>query len=194
MKNNDILQIQFLNKIECDQVIEYSNDMEKYLLENETDNFSRITTKYFYKYNFFRDNPQYIDRFLKIIKKELPELKFPIAVQSWVNIYRKNEGIEAHNHSGYPLYSYSANIFLGGPTNPGITYFEPKNSITIPNVMGELQIFNCGHWHEVVPNQTDEKRYSVGITFHSYEAITQHVLKNCCYNTIDSSVILLRDN
>jgi len=61
-------------------------------------------------------------------------LEFPVAVQAWVNIYRKDQGIMWHTHGGTNGYSYSANVFLSGETEPGIYYsVNPDNTFNVEN-------------------------------------------------------------
>ncbi len=134
VNSNDILSCKFFSEEECQQVIQYIENKKKFLQDKKYSNIgkseiynsdSQITTTLFDKYNFFYDNPQYIDRFVDYISQIIPNLEFPIAVQSWVNMYEKGDGIKPHNHHGLTFHSFSANIFIGGPTDPGITYMEP---------------------------------------------------------------------
>jgi len=89
-----------------------------------------LTQSHHYLYNFFSENKKYQPRLIKCVLELVPHLEFPIAVQSWVNIYRNGEGIKWHTHGGKNGYSYSANIFLGGHTTPGI-YYSYTIGITI---------------------------------------------------------------
>ena len=51
-----------------------------------------VTQKHHYLYNFFGENRRYLPRLISCIEELLPHLEFPVAVQSWVNIYRKGQG------------------------------------------------------------------------------------------------------
>ena len=55
---------------------------------------------------------------LKMIFSQL-NLKYPIAIQCWVNTFRKGEGIKKHMHLPYPGYKdeklTSGHIFISGP-------------------------------------------------------------------------------
>ena len=83
--SNEVIRTDFFSPEECNQVKEYI----------DSKNFN--TTKYFDRYNFFYDNPQYVDKFVLKLK-DILHLDFPIAVQAWVNSYEKGQGIEPHNH------------------------------------------------------------------------------------------------
>lgn len=199
LKSNEVIGFQFFTKEECEDVIKYIEDKKSFLLQqkyniedtNVYDVRSQITTACYDRYNFFIDNPQYVDRFVYHISNVLPHLTFPIAVQSWVNIYKTGQGIKPHSHSGFSNYSFTSNIFLGGPTNPGITYFEPDGKKTVENKVGEIHILNSGLWHTVPPNKSKENRYTIGITFHSYEAITKDLLLSASFNSKNKNILLL---
>ena len=177
--SNEVIRTDFFSPEECNQV-------KKYI---DSKNFN--TTKYFDRYNFFDDNPQYVDKFVLKLK-DILHLDFPIAVQAWVNSYEKGQGIEPHNHHGLTGYSFACNIFISGNTQPGITYMEPGWEQTYENKLGELQLFNCGLFH-TVGNHHDEKRYSVGITIHTREAITKELLDGACINSKYREIVLMSD-
>lgn len=201
LNSNEILRCDFFSEDECKNIIEYIENKKKFLQNQSFENNqntkiydlnSQITTNFFDKYNFFHDNPQYIDRFVQTISNMIPNIEFPIAVQSWCNIYEKGESIKPHNHHGLSFYSYAANIFIGGSLdNQGITYMEPGWKQTIKNRIGEMHIFDCFLWHTVPPNISEEKRYSIGITIHSFEAITKELLHGSCFNSKYKEIILL---
>lgn len=200
MKSNEVLGCKFFSEKECEDIIMYLENKKDFLSKEYKQNLqhsdiydskSQITTSSFNRYNFFLDNSQYTNRFVDCVSTILPSLKFPIGVQAWGNIYENGQGIKPHSHNGYNGYSFSANIFLGGPTTPGITYFEPDWKKTVENKIGEMHLFNCGLWHMVPQNKSKEKRYSLGITLHSYEAITSDILGGACANAKYQDFILL---
>jgi len=203
INTNDILSCQFFSEEECKEIIQYIKNKRKFFQQQEYANLnesnvynsnSQITTTLFDKYNFFYDNPQYIDRFVDYLTQIIPNLQFPIAVQSWVNVYEKGDGIKPHSHHGLMFHSFAANIFIGGPTDPGITYMEPGWKKTIKNQIGCMHIFDCSLWHTVPPNTSNEPRYSVGITIHSYEALTKELISGSCSNSNYRDIMLLTNN
>ena len=183
-----VVQIPFFNEAECKEIIKYADKKEKYFIKKNLDidvpiiySKNQVTTANYASYNFFKDNPKYIERFLGCLKEVLPWLTYPISLQSWVNIYkagevhRPGEGIGWHNHNGLDDHSYTANIFLGGVTKPGVNYTVPGQTVfTVENVIGEMLLSNCSMWHMVTPNESNISRYSVGITIHDYEAFTKN--------------------
>ena len=200
LNSNDVIELPFFNNKECEKLIKYADKKEKHFIKKDNDDLAtsfyskdQITAN-FNQYNFFRDNPTYINRFLTITKEILSWLKYPIAVQGWVNIYKTGEGLGWHNHAGLTGHSYTANIFLGGETQPGIIYTEPgQNSITIKNKVGAMLLSNCYMWHKVPLNESNVFRYSIGITIHDYEAITNELLIAACFNAPHKGVILLKN-
>ena len=120
LNNLSVLQIPFFDESECKEIIKYADEKEKYFIEKNLDvevpifyTKNQVTSANYTKYNFFKDNPKYIERLLQMLKEVLPWLTYPISLQSWVNIYRTGEGIGWHNHNGLDEHSYTANIFLG---------------------------------------------------------------------------------
>jgi len=194
-----VVQIPFFNESECKKIIKYADEKEKYFIEKNENidvpiiyDKNQVTTANFASYNFFEDNPKYIDRLLRCLKKALPWLTYPIALQSWVNIYKTGEGIGWHNHNGLNEHSYTANIFLGGVTKPGVYYTVPgQTSFPIKNKIGEMLLSDCSMWHMVTPNKSNISRYSVGVTIHDYEAFTKSLLKDASFNSSNKGVILL---
>ena len=188
LNSNAVIELPFFNNKECEKLIKYVDKKENKL------GSLKYSSGHFNQYNFFRDNPTYIDRFLTKTKEILSWLKYPIAVQGWVNIYKTGEGLGWHNHAGLTGHSYTANIFLGGETQPGIIYTEPgQNSITIKNKVGAMLLSNCYMWHKVPLNESNVFRYSIGITIHDYEAITNELLIAACFNAPHKGVILLKN-
>jgi len=199
LNNLSVLQIPFFDESECKEIIKYADEKEKYFIEKNLDvevpifyTKNQVTSANYTKYNFFKDNPKYIERLLQMLKEVLPWLTYPISLQSWVNIYRTGEGIGWHNHNGLDEHSYTANIFLGGVTKPGVNYTVPGQAdFTIENVIGEMLLSNCYMWHKVAPNESDISRYSIGMTIHTYEALTKNILSDSCFNSSSKGVILL---
>ena len=197
-----VIEFPFFNNKECEKLIKYAHKKEEYFIKkgniaSDSSFYSKdqINTANFYQYNFFKDNPKYIDRFLVCLKEILPWLKYPIAVQAWVNIYKTGEGIEWHNHAGLDGHSYTANIFLGGITEPGIKYTEPgKDETCILNRVGEMLLCGCSLGHMVPPNQSDSPRYSVGMTIHDYEAITKEIMSTLSITSpYSKGIIILKE-
>ena len=190
----------FFNEDECIKIIEYAHKKKDDLLKNGNNSNASIiyskdqtTTANHYRYNFFYDNPQYINRFLKYIQIAIPQIIYPIVVQAWVNIYEKGQEIKWHNHAGLDSHSYAANIFLGGNTKPGIVYVSRPNEkpIVIENKLGQMLLSDCSMWHMVPLNKLETPRYTVGITIHDYEAITRELFSGASFNTINRGIIIL---
>lgn len=152
-----------------------------------------VTQKHHYLYNFFAENRRYIPRLITAITELTPHLEFPVAVQSWVNIYRNGEGIKWHTHGGKNGFSYSANIFLGGKTTPGIYYsVDPENVFNIENELGSMHVFPHSLNHMVPPSETTEKRYTVGITIHGFQALDRPLIEGAAFNGEFQETIFLR--
>ena len=117
-----------------------------------------LTQGHHYLYNFFAENQKYQPRLVKCVLELVPHLEFPIAVQSWVNIYRKGQGIKWHSHAGKSGSSFSANIFLGGPKKPGIYYsVDPDNIFNVENEVGAMHLFPNSLNHMVPENESKRK-------------------------------------
>jgi hypothetical protein len=204
-----VTRYQLLTPGECGQVIAYAHAKRKELTSAAIDEYYRnsvlkgdpgleafhkgeqaynssITSQYHYRYNFLKDNPRFIPKFRQAIRTLLPTIEFPIAVQAWVNIYENGEGVILHNHWGMTGQSFSANVFLGGPTAPGVFYSMPNtssldrpafDSVVIENKVGEMHLFDCGVHHMVPARESKETRYTIGMTIHScWVASTKGVL------------------
>ena len=112
-----INEAQFFSSEECEKIKQYAYEKEKkirYDLKNVFHHFTEekynnsITTNNYNHYNFFGDHPHYADRLVSLLTQNDAPLEWPILVQSWINIYRKNDGIGWHTHYGSGL---SSNIF-----------------------------------------------------------------------------------
>jgi len=200
LKSNECLSFPFFNEDECKDIINYTRKKRTELRNVESSGWettytsNQITTANYYRYNFFKDNPQYINRLLKCFKDKLPWLEYPLSLQSWVNLYEMNEGIGWHNHFGLDQHSYTANIFIGGPTKPGVYYTEPgSGEILIENTIGTMILSNCSLFHTAPPNKEKKPRYTVGLTIHDYQALTKDLLKDCCFNSTHKGIILVSE-
>tara|TARA_A100001201_G_scaffold116762_1_gene100369 strand:- start:228 stop:863 length:636 start_codon:yes stop_codon:yes gene_type:complete len=175
--DKDIIHVPFLSSEECQQCIEYLKHKEKYLKTIDVDyeppyKENNICTRLHSEYNFFLDNPQYIKRLEEFTSKFLGP-KRPLAVQSWGNIYEKNQGIEWHHHNiikDFWFAGYTANIFLGGDENIGLTYAihcknEPKYQYKhVKNKLGYIMMMRNNVYHMVKKNDSKSTRYTLGMT------------------------------
>lgn len=177
----------FFTEPECLEVIKYCDEKEKEMRKfhqllveaGEVKHNEKIplTQRYHSEYNFFRENPSLAPRLVAMIKEVLPELEFPVAVQAWVNIYRKGQGIMWHTHGGKNGHSFSANVFLGGKSAPGIYYStNPEDTYNVVNEVGAMHVFPHSLNHMVPPSDSTLKRYTLGITIHGYPAIDKALL------------------
>ena len=198
--NSNVMEFSFFSEEECNDVKKYCHDIEKKLIDDghskDTGHESLgdvVTTVNYFRYNFFADNPQYTERLVNCLRKTNRYLEWPIVCQSWVNLYHKGQGIGWHNHQGTMGRSFSANIFIDGPTKPGITFkkFGEKAKV-VENKIGCIQIFPCELMHMVPP--TEEERITVGITIHSYPSITRGLIDQLAFNSKEhkGSIILTR--
>lgn len=198
--NSNVMEFSFFSEEECNSIKEYCHNVEKKLIDDghnkDTGHESLgdvVTTVNYFRYNFFADNPQYAERLVNCLRKTNQYLEWPIVCQSWVNLYHKGQGIGWHNHQGTMGRSFSANIFIDGPTKPGITFkqFGEKAKV-IENKRGYIQIFPCELMHMVPP--TEEERITVGITIHSYPSITRGLIDQLAFNSQahKGSIILTR--
>jgi len=190
----------FFSESECQDLVRYCDnkeaELQKYhdqMLDGATDNGKiPVTQRYHSLYNFFAENPEHVPRLLAGLRETLPELEYPIAVQSWVNIYRKGQGIMWHTHGGKNGYSFSANIFLAGQTAPGIYYsVNPEDTYNVENEVGAMHLFPHSLNHMVPPSESDEKRYTIGITIHAYNAIDKALVHGLAQNAESRETIIL---
>jgi len=192
----------FFSAEECEKVRAYCDKKERKLetLLNKKANESAaagkasipLTQAHHYLYNFFAENQQYQPRLIKCVMELAPHLEFPIAVQSWVNVYRNGEGIKWHSHGGKNGYSYSANIFLGGHEKPGIYYsVDPENVFNIENELGSMHLFPHSLNHMVPSSENQAKRYTVGITIHGYQALDKSLIQGVAINNEYQETIFL---
>ena len=198
----NVNEFSFFTKEECDDIKDYCIGIEEILIEEGHDKTKGhealgdvITTNNYYRHNFFADHPSYADRLVECLYKTNKYLQWPIVCQSWVNVYHKGQGIGWHNHQGTMGRSFSANIFIDGPTKPGITFkhFGEKAKV-IENKKGYIQIFPCELMHMVPP--TEKQRITIGVTLHSYPSITKGLIDQLAFNSKEykGSIILTREH
>lgn len=184
-----IQQFKFFTTEECQQIKEYAYRKEKELIDEGHGDwayheYGSITSNNYFRYNFFKDHPVYKERLIDFLKHPNIHhgLKWPVRVQSWVNIYRKGHGVGWHNHIGNMRTSCAANIFIDGPTEPGTTYLivdgQDLQEVDKENYKGYIQLFPCFIYHKV--KLVENERVSVGITLHSFD-----------YDDTDTNSILL---
>jgi len=195
-----INEFPFFTSKECDEIKQYAYKKEKELKGSdplEVYNKS-ITTNNYDRYNFFEDHPVYAERLVDFLTQTDAPVEWPIIVQSWVNIYRKGDGIGWHNHYGSGV---SFNIFIDGDLTPGPSYVLAgedggldKYDIQIKNLSnkkGIIQIFPSSVYHKVDP--VSSERISVGATIHHYKDITKEALNYLSLNNkVNHGIILLR--
>ena len=193
-----ITEFIFFNSAECIEIKQYAYKKEKELegskIKEKYNN--SITTNKYDSYNFFRDHPIYAERLVDLLKKTNAPLEWPIMVQSWVNIYRKGDGIGWHNHIGDAL---SLNIFIDGDTTPGPAYFLAGKEaglneyecteVNVENKKGYMQIFKSDTYHKVDP--VSSERISVGATLHNYNDISADDLSYLSLTNKDEHGIII---
>lgn len=192
----------FFSAEQCGQVVKYCDKKEKELRKfhqnlvksGAADDNKKIpiTQRYHSEYNFFTENPKHIARLVSCIREVLPTLEFPVAVQAWVNIYRKGQGIMWHTHGGKNGYSFSANVFLSGDTAPGIYYsVNPESMFNVENEVGSMHVFPHSLNHMVPPIETELKRYTLGITIHGFQAIDKALIQGVALDRSHRETIIL---
>ena len=198
----NVMEFPFFSIDECNSVKSWSYDIEKKLIADGHGQHKGhdslggvITTNNYFRYNFFSEHPNYAERLVDCLRKTNKYLEWPIVCQSWVNVYHDGQGIGWHNHQGTMGRSFSANIFIDGPTKPGITFkaFNQK-PLVIENKIGYIQIFPCELMH-MVP-ETKKDRITIGITVHSYPSVTKGLINQLAFNSKDykGSIILTKEH
>tara|TARA_R100001082_G_C4295288_1_gene129986 strand:- start:51 stop:671 length:621 start_codon:yes stop_codon:yes gene_type:complete len=198
----------FFNSAECVEIKQYAYKKEKELEGSKREEKyhrvdhlhlpynNSITTNNYNQYNFFKDHPIYAERLVDLLKKTNAPVEWPIMVQSWVNIYRKGDGIGWHKHKGDCL---SLNIFIDGNTTPGPAYFlAGKDSglneydcreENFMNKKGYMQIFPSSTYHKVDP--VSSERITVGATLHNYKDISADALNYLSLNNKSEHGIII---
>ena len=187
----NVIELPFLTPEECKNIEAWAFDFEQELIaKGYGDNkpapeyFDNVTTSNYQNYNFFHYFPELADRLADCLFNINKDLEWPIICQAWVNIYRKGQGINWHNHQGRMGKSFSCNIFVSGDTEPGVTY-KPFNSkgIVRENKIGHIHIFPCELFHYVPPIETDTPRITLGLTVHSSSDINTNLLNQIAFNS-----------
>ena len=209
-----LTHVPFFDEHECLEIIQYIEEKENYLKQNlkdeldkkyrnfdDTSTFTNYTTGLYESYNFFKDNPKYISRLKKFLKNKFPELNYPLIVQSWGNIYKKNQNIKWHTHSVYQHQStkgLTANIFIGGDENLGITYAFPYGNLPRykyhheKNKLGHMQLVDNNIYHMVRSNNSDQIRYTIGATITEFDIrFSKHFIYNAAFS---EDVLILFDD
>ena len=193
-----INEFAFFNSAECIEIKQYAYKKEKELEGSKGgERYNKsITTSNYMKYNFFKDHPIYAERLVDLLKKTNAPVEWPIMVQSWVNIYRKGDGIGWHKHKGDCL---SLNIFIDGDTIPGPAYFLAGKyaglneydckEVNCKNKKGYMQIFHSSIYHKVDP--VSSERISVGATLHNYKDISADALSYLSLTNKDEHGIII---
>jgi len=220
-----LTHLPFFKEHECLEIIQYIEEKENYLKQNFKDEFDELnqihqkdyqmhygenddtstymnyTTGMYDSYNFFKDNPKYIPRLKKFLKNKFPHLNYPLIVQSWGNFYKKNQNIKWHDHSIHPsfyLKGLTANIFIGGDENLGITYAFPYTNCPRykyhheKNKLGHIQLVDNTIYHMVRSNISDQKRYTIGATITEFDIkYSKHFIYSAAFS---ESVLILFDD
>lgn len=201
LENNSVLEIPFLSREECDELIQFALRKRSELFSDskllelgDYKNISdaQVTTALYNSYSVLRAYPLIAQRLSDTLHKVLPKLTWPLLVQSWVNIYERGQNIDWHTHAGLYGSSFAANVFLGGPTQPGLmvgTYGAPIQ--TIENKVGAMLLMSSSMPHRTAPNIAEETRYSIGMTIHDFFAITPELLMNATLNSRQGSVLIM---
>tara|TARA_B100001057_G_scaffold383210_1_gene389368 strand:- start:4325 stop:4948 length:624 start_codon:yes stop_codon:yes gene_type:complete len=188
---DNVIEVPFLTAEECEEISTWAFDFEQELIDKgygdnkpALEYFDNVTTSNYQNYNFFHYFPNLADRLVDCFCNVNEHLDWPIICQAWVNIYRKGQGINWHNHQGRMGKSFSCNIFVSGDTKPGVTY-KPFNSkgIVRENKVGYMHIFPCELFHYVAPLETDTPRVTLGLTVHSNSDINTNLLNQLAFNS-----------
>jgi len=201
---DNVMEVQFFNEQECEEIKNWAFEFEQKLIESgfgdykpSPDHFDNVTTSNYHHYNFFHYFPQHADRLGNCLYHINKDLEWPIICQAWVNIYRKGQGINWHNHMGRMGKSFSCNVFISGETSPGIMY-KPFNEKTIvrENKIGYMHVFPCELFHSVSPIDTDVPRVSLGMTVHSNSDININLINQLAFNSrmYQDSIILSKEH
>tara|TARA_Y100001954_G_scaffold143250_1_gene152631 strand:- start:9 stop:632 length:624 start_codon:yes stop_codon:yes gene_type:complete len=188
---DNVIEIPFLSPEECEEISTWAFKFEQELIDKgygdnkpALEYFDNVTTSNYQNYNFFHYFPSLADRLVDCLSNINDHLEWPIICQAWVNIYRKGQGINWHNHQGRMGKSFSCNIFVSGDTKPGVTYkpFDSKG-ILRENKIGYMHIFPCELFHYVAPLETDTPRVTLGLTVHSNSDININLLNQLAFNS-----------
>ena len=195
-----IVEEPLLDETECAILREYAEAKKRELLVDkallregsyEYISESQVTTALYNSYSVVGDHPWLAEKLRGVLLQSIPDLMWPVLIQSWANIYESGEGIDWHCHTGCDGRSYTANIFIGGDPDPGLlvgNYGCP--TMTLKNKLGWIIIMKTSEPHCVPSNKSKLVRYSIGMTIHDFIAITPEVLSNVAINSRRGSIIL----
>lgn len=166
-----IKRINLLNKEECEKIKNFILNNEEKIKSLGPDIYpgtseDSLTGRYSV-YNFMYDLPGdiIIPKLKEIFVKD--KLNFPISIQSWANIFRKNEGIKKHAHSTDPKDSFiCANLFIYGDENIGTTFTINEKQVNYKNNIGEIMFFPCNLEHCVKENNGTDIRVTMAFDIH----------------------------
>ena len=205
IRNESVIEVPFLSDEECNTIRDFFHWKEEELIRDgygdhkENVVFKNILTSNYFRYNFFHYFPDLADRLAEMLNATMHpnNLEWPLAVQAWCNVYRTGDGIDWHNHQGIMGQSFTANIFIDGPTAPGL-YYKPFNekATVLENKKGYIQILPCELYHKVPPNESEDARYTIGLTIHSYPIIGKTLIDRYAFNskTYQDTIILTREH
>jgi hypothetical protein len=164
-------KINFLNKKECEVIKDFILENEERIKSLGPDEYygtseNSLTGRYNI-YNFMYDMPgEIILPKLKNLFK-LNNVQYPISIQSWANIFRKNENILMHRHTDNPNDNFiCANLFIWGNENIGTNFIINGEDINHKNNMGEIMFFPNYLYHYVNKNMEDNIRITMAFDIH----------------------------
>ena len=201
---DNVIEIPFFTPEECEKISAWAFEFEQELIDKGYGNnkpapeyFDNVTTSNYQCYNFFHYFPEYADRLANCLFNVNKNLEWPILVQAWINVYRKGQGINWHNHQGRMGKSFSCNVFISGDTEPGVVYkpFKSKN-IVRENKIGHIHIFPCELFHYVPPLKTENPRITLGLTVHSRCDIDVNIYNQLAFNSQmnQDTIVLTKDH
>jgi hypothetical protein len=174
-----ISSVNLLNEEECSKIKKFILDNEKKIKSLGPDIYLGTSedslTGRFSVYNYMYDLPGdiIIPKLKKVFIKD--KLTFPINIQSWANIFRKNEGIKKHTHSSNSKDDFiCANLFIYGDENIGTNFIINGKDINYKNNIGEIVFFPCSLEHYVKENEGDRMRITMAFDIHQ-NTITQNL-------------------
>jgi|TARA_R100000084_G_C4641055_1_gene143861 hypothetical protein len=102
---------------------------------------------------------------LRKVFVESNDMKYPISIQCWANVFRNSEGTTYHSHELEGVTGYSGHIFISGHKDIGTWYSIDKNGeyVKDENVPGELVLFPMDIPHHVPKNPYDDYRVSIAM-------------------------------
>ena len=192
----------FFSIEECEEIKEYIYKKEVGLREIDYISYNKTPTKKykinsnsFNQYNFLTDHPIYANRLVNLLKNIGCPVEYPILIQSWINIYRKGDGIGWHGHQGN---GFSFNIFIDGDISTGPVYLltgklggldkYDMQLVNFKNKKGYIQIFPSPIFHKVDP--VSSERTTIGGTIYNYSSMSAHELSSLCLNSEKDYILL----